>query len=168
MQIADIYAGDTVKVELTAPRGGTAVLILSNQERTITAAGDAQNWATITAAQSAMLSPGRYNWFVRWIYPDGTKKVAETGSVNVLPAPDAVGVDRRSVNRRILDALLDVAANRASDDVLERDVDGVRLKYASGAQLDALIEKYQIRVNEEEGNIVLPGSVGLVFRRGVK
>lgn len=168
MQMDDLYAGDTVAVTVSSPRGGTAVLILSNQERTISVPADANNVATISAAQTAELAPGRYNWFVRWIYPDGTKKVAETGTVNVLPAPDAVGVDRRSVNRKILDALLDVAANRASDDVLERDVDGVRLKYASGEQLDALIEKYRIRVDEEEGRIVLPGSVGLVFRRGVK
>lgn len=165
MQMDDIYAGDTVAVALSAPRGGTAVLILSNQERTISVPADAQNVATITAEQTGALAPGRYNFFVRWIFPDGTKKVAETGVVNVLPKPDAVGVDRRTVNQRILDALLDVAANRASDDVLEREVDGVRLKYASGAQLDALIEKYRIRVAEEEGANTLPGSVTLSLRR---
>ena len=165
MQLEDIYAGDTVAVTVSAPHGGMAVLILSNQERTITVPADARNVATITAEQTGALAPGRYNFFVRWIFPDGTKKVAETGVVTVLPAPDTPGVDRRSVNQRILDALLDVVANRASDDVLERSVDGVTLKYASGAQLDDLIEKYRMRVAEEEGRLTLPGSVSLTFRR---
>ena len=165
MQLEDIYAGDTVAVTVNSPHGGTAVLILSNQERTISVPADAQNVATITAEQTGKLAPGRYNFFVRWIFPDGTKKVAASGVVNVLPAPDAAGVDRRTVNRRILDALLDVVANRASDDVLERSVDGVTLKYASGAQLDDLIEKYTMRVAEEEGRLTLPSSVSLTLRR---
>lgn len=161
----EFIAGDTIAIQVPVPSGGTVSLILCGPWGSRSYPASATGTVTIPAADSANWEPGVYKYFVRHT-DGGTVTTVDAGTILLDPNPagGAYPVETKSVNKRILEALIDTLNRRATDDVLERSVDGVTLKYASSAQLTSLIDKYQMRVDAEEGRNILPGSVQLNFR----
>ncbi len=66
---------------------------------------------------------------------------------------------------KIIEDLEAVVEGRAGDAVLEREVDGVKLKYIPMDQLLQLLERfYAIRAQQSGGGLPLPGHAVLSFR----
>lgn len=68
----------------------------------------------------------------------------------------------------VIDALMQTIENRASDGVLDREVDGVKLRYASPEKLFSMLETYTNLLDkaENDGAFPMPGQVLMVFRGG--
>ena len=73
--------------------------------------------------------------------------------------------EEKSFAQNALDAIESAILGRATDAILEQEVDGVKLKYMSIEQLLTARDKFKLMVeNESDEGIRLPFSIPLVFR----
>lgn len=73
--------------------------------------------------------------------------------------------EEKSFAQNALEAIESAILGRATDAILEQEVDGVKLKYMSIEQLLIARDKFKLMVeNESEEGVRLPFSVPLVFR----
>ena len=73
--------------------------------------------------------------------------------------------EEKSFAQNALDAIESAILGRATDAILEQEVDGVKLKCMSIEQLLIARDKFKLMVeNESEEGVRLPFSVPLVFR----
>ena len=73
--------------------------------------------------------------------------------------------EEKSFAQNALEAIDAAIHRRATDAILEQEVDGVKLKYMSIEQLLIAYDKFKLMVeNESEEGVRLPFSVPLVFR----
>jgi hypothetical protein len=73
--------------------------------------------------------------------------------------------DEKTFAQRALEAVEAAILGRASDALLEQEVDGTKLKYMSMEQLLVARDKFKLMAEaESENGIVLPFSVPLSFR----
>lgn len=73
--------------------------------------------------------------------------------------------EEKSFAQNALEAIESAILGRATDAILEQEVDGVKLKYMSIEQLLTARDKFKLMVeNESEEGVRLPFSVPLVFR----
>ena len=73
--------------------------------------------------------------------------------------------EEQTFAQRALEAVEAAILGRASDALLEQEVDGTKLKYLSMEQLLIARDKFKQMTAAESGEgIALPGEVSLVFR----
>ncbi len=73
--------------------------------------------------------------------------------------------EEKSFAQNALEAIESAILGRATDAILEQEVDGVKLKYMSIEQLLTARDKFKLMVeNESDDGVRLPFSVPLVFR----
>ena len=73
--------------------------------------------------------------------------------------------EEKSFAQNALEAIEAAILGRATDAILEQEVDGVKLKYMSIEQLLTARDKFKLMVeNESEEGVRLPFSVPRIFR----
>ncbi len=73
--------------------------------------------------------------------------------------------EEKSFAQNALEAIESAILGRATDAILEQEVDGVKLKYMSIEQLLTARDKFKLMVeNESDDGVRLPFSIPLVFR----
>lgn len=119
----------------------------------------------VSSAISAAWEAGEYS-FHRFAVKDDERYFLSSGSLTIQadPLTQEGGSDTRSWIKRTLDEIRAVIESRATDAVLEREVDGTKLKYWSVGSLLDLEAKLQARYRAEQGNIDLPPSLNLTLR----
>lgn len=109
----------------------------------------------IPAATTADYSAGPYSWLAYVTNDSNERYSLQTGSIEVLPdlAVATQGVDTRSRNKRILDAIEALIEGRAASDVEEYSINGRDVRKMS---LDSLLrwrEYYRDQVRAEDSAI---------------
>jgi hypothetical protein len=142
------------------------VLLKSDELIEIVAGADGDDHKVeVAAAVSANYSPGEYTW-TSFATKGNERYSLETG-VTVIkadPATSVDGADQRSWTKRALDDIRAVIERRASDAVLQRDIDGVELRYYSLTELLQLETTLTNRYNAELGIEDLPLTLKYVTR----
>lgn len=120
----------------------------------------------IPAATTADWVAGDYAIVSYVTNADGARHVVSSGGVlTVLADPTTIDepADTRSHVKKTLDYIEAVIEKRATDAVLERDVDGVVLRYATLQQLTEMRDTYLDLYNQEKaraaGRSMWPGTV---------
>jgi len=110
-----------------------------------TASGADHSFA-VTAEESAILKPGRWTWAIR-VTKTTTATVVEVGETIIRPNPAAIEEETHSekclrlIKAAMEQRLVDV---QESVSILGQDITKV-----SASQLDILLNRYQVRVNQE-------------------
>ncbi len=130
---------------LAAEAGGASSIIA--------AAEDAGGYLVeIAPAASAAFPPGRYTWRALLTRAaDGARVSAGLGVLTVDPDPATSTADRRSVNRRILDALEARLAGRIEKDAESYTIEGRSVARMPIAEVERLVNLYRVKVRAEEG-----------------
>jgi len=122
----------------------------TNFALTVTANVANDGWdVAYTAASSASVSPGRYEWFARCSKAGIVQTIAR-GEVQVAPNISATGIDSRSSARAALDAIQKRLTGVATDAVLKYEIAGRRLEHYSLTELLALESRLQQEVRAED------------------
>lgn len=128
-----------------APEAGGAA-------QTITAPGFA---VAVAPDTSALYAPGRWRWTATVARP-GERRTVASGSVTVLPDPAAAtAADARSTNERILAAIEDTLAKRASADADAFTIEG---RSISRTPIDVLLKaraRFAELVRRERGGAIV-------------
>lgn len=131
---------------------------------TATASG-ADHLVNVTAATSATYVAGKYSWQAR-VEKGAEKYTVDTGALEILPDLSSVATtyDGRSVSRKMLDAVEAVLQNKASNDVLEYEIEGRKLRRYDFADLVALRDRLKAEVVAEERAAKIEAGLGNGFR----
>lgn len=115
-----------------------------------TAAGDS-HVVQISASESATFPPGYYKWASFFTRGDA-RKTYQTGSIDILADPTAStgGVNQKSYNQQVLDAVNAVILNQASKAQQEMSVEGISIKKRSMQDLLMLQDRFNLLVAEEK------------------
>jgi hypothetical protein len=119
----------------------------------IAATGGAEGYLVeIAPATSAAFAPGRYAWraLVTRV-ADGARISVGSGVLTVDPDPATATGDRRSVNRRILDALEARLAGRIEKDAESYTIEGRSVARMPIAEVERLVNLYRVKVRAEDG-----------------
>lgn len=129
-------AGYTLKYKLLGSAG--ALDLVS------TASGD-DHLITVTPAASALWAAGDYIW-KKYVESTTERYTLEQGNITVEADWTAIdaATDTRSNAKKNLDAIEAVMNGTATRSVLEKEIDGVRLKYCVPADLLQLRERYAL------------------------
>lgn len=118
------------------------------------ASGD--SWtATLSQAASEGLGNGRCHWQA-WVTKASERRLAGSGALEVLAS--LLGdrpADPRTFAERCLDAINAVIEGRASEDFLEMEVGGRKLKLMSLQELLAAQSVFKAKVRAERGGSLL-------------
>lgn len=108
--------------------------------------------ASATSATTADYRDGAYNWFLAVTeIATGARTIAERGAATVLADPAASGTkDRRSLNRKTLDALEAVMAGKASNDQLQTSIEGYSISRMTWTELLKAHKRFKQLVAAEE------------------
>lgn len=156
-----IHAGLTCAFSVTTPAaygpGASYSLSLTLQSQankatitaTVTGSGDTFD-VTVTAANTATLTPGFYTLFAVATSGSDKRLVAQHPVQVVANVLGDNPVDTRSHNRRVLDSIRAVIEGRAAKSDLEVSVDGVSVKRMSMEDLGKAESRYAAKVAREE------------------
>ena len=159
---AKVTAGDRVDFtvdpgEFTSAEGYSPVFVFRSDDGTqrVSVAGtDYQSAFRITISSAVTRTwtacSGQFSVFAE--ASDGTdRRTLLTGRWQVLPDPASTDTsDRRTLNRRILDAINAKIEGRASSDIASISIAGQSLSMVSGLELIRMQSIYQARVRDEE------------------
>ena len=112
---------------------------------TATASGEDHSFVA-TAEQTALLQAGTWTWGIR-VTKTTTAKVVQIGEMLVRPNPAAV--EEETHNEKCLRLLQAAIENRLVDVQESISILGQDITKVPAAQLDIMLNRYQIRVNQE-------------------
>lgn len=148
VSLADYPASDGWVLSYRLTPRGTGAAISFNA----TAAG-ADHQVNVAAATTATWAPGEYT-VSAWVTRSGERYVipAEGGQVTIAPNPAdlAVGTDTRSQAEIHLEAVQAVLGDRATDGVLEHQINGRQLRHMGVDELLKLEARLKSQINAED------------------
>lgn len=116
--------------------------------RAVNAAGDGWD-ITYAAASSAVVAPGRYEWFARCTLGAVAQTIAR-GTVTVAPNITATNIDGRSWAEQTLAVVEAALAGRMTSAMQEYEIAGRKAKFYSLVELLPLRDQLRSEVKSEE------------------
>lgn len=147
-----IQAGDTLTIEFTADYDSATFIpnvVLTNASKTYTKAGSGEFEIVLTAAETALYTPGNYAYSV--FVSDGTDRYTiESGFVDVKADLTAGITDARTSNRKILEAIEASIQGAATLGQLQTTINGRSIQRYTPEQLIKLHSHFKRLCKEED------------------